>query len=72
MLGGEAKTRELLLFATCGLGFLASAVFHTCVCHSERVAKRCVRIDMVGIVMTLTVNCSVIGESMYESMYVRE
>ena len=42
-------------------GFGASALFHTMMCHSEDVAKICVRIDLLGVVVSLTsVSCTVI------------
>ena len=34
--------------------------FHTFNAHSEQVARACVRVDMIGIVLMLTANCSLI------------
>ena len=51
---------EGLLFLTCSFGFLASSIFHTFNAHSEQVARACVRVDMIGIVLMLTANCSLI------------
>ena len=48
----------LVMAVCCFFGFIASSLFHTMVCHSESMAKLCVRIDLLGVVLSLTGVCA--------------